>query len=240
MTEGRTLEARPLAAAFRESTLTWINQPGTLNSAAATTNAGEGYREWDVKAHVEAMIEGGVSHGWQIRDSHESDPDGGDQSFASRETPQDPPDMTLPELKLRYEADTTTPAPEPPVLPPGTQPATVHCGQVLTESTLVGNDLDNCPGEGLVVGASDIVVDLGGHTIDGPDYLLENATGQEEGFPAGIRVSGRKNVIVRNGTVQQFGWGVLLTAGTTRAVVDNLTVLRNAVSGIELFDADNG
>ena len=71
--------------------------------------AGEGYREWDVKAHVEAMIEGGVSHGWQIRDSHESDPDGGDQSFASRETPQDPPEITLPELKLRYEPDTTTP-----------------------------------------------------------------------------------------------------------------------------------
>ena len=71
------------------------------------------------------MIESGVSHGWQIRDAHENDPDGGDQSFASRETPQDPPEMTLPELKLRYEADTTTPPPAPPTLPPGTQPTTV-------------------------------------------------------------------------------------------------------------------
>jgi large repetitive protein len=119
MTEGRTLEARPLAAPFRESTLTWTNQPGTLPAAPAATSAGEGYREWDVKAHVEAMIESGVSHGWQIRDAHESDREGGDQSFASRETPQDPPEMTLPELKLRYEADTTTPTPDPPVLPPG-------------------------------------------------------------------------------------------------------------------------
>ena len=62
-------------------------------------------------------------------------------------------------------------------------PTEVSCGQVLTESTLVGNDLDNCPGEGLVVGASNIVVDLNGHTIDGPDYLLENASGPGGGLP---------------------------------------------------------
>ena len=111
---------------------------------------------------------------------------------------------------------------------------------MLKAHTLVANDLIDCPGEGLVIGAPNIVVDLDGHTIDGPDYLLGNITGQEEGFPAGIRVSGHDNVIVRNGTVQEFGWGVLLTAGTTRAVVENLTVLRNATSGIELFDADNG
>ena len=124
-TEGRTLEARPLAGSFRESTLTWSNQPAALSAPAATTTAGEGYREWDVKAHVEAMIESGVSHGWQIRDAVENDPDGGDQSFASRETPQDPPEVTMPELKLRYEADTSTPAPAPPTLPAGTQPTTV-------------------------------------------------------------------------------------------------------------------
>jgi parallel beta-helix repeat protein len=240
MTEGRTLEAVPLAGPFKESTLTWSSQPDTLNATPAATSAGEGYREWDVKAHVEAMLESGVSHGWQIRDASESDlVEGGDQSFASRETPQDPPETTLPELKLRYEAD-PTPPPVPPTLPPGTPPTTVHCGQVLTESTLVGNDLDNCPGEGLVVGASNIVVDLGGHTIDGPDYLIENATGQEEGFPAGIRVSGRTNVIVRNGTVQQFGWGVLLSSGATHNVVDGLEIQRHAVAGVELFDADDG
>ena len=111
---------------------------------------------------------------------------------------------------------------------------------MLTESTLVGNDLDNCPGEGLVVGASNIVVDLGGHRIDGPDYLIENTTGQEEGFPAGIRISGRTNVIVRNGTVQEFGWGVLMSSGTTHSVVDNVDSYRHAVAGVELFDADDG
>ena len=42
------------------------------------------------------------------------------------------------------------------------------------------------------------------------------------------------------GTVQQFGYGVLLTAGTIHSTVENLSVVRNAMSGIELFDADDG
>ena len=186
------------------------------------------------------MIDSGVNHGWQIRDAHENDQEnGGDQSFASRETPQDPPEVSLPELKLRYVAE-ATPPPTPPTMDPGTLPTAVHCGQVLTQDTIVANDLDNCPAEGLVVGASNIVVDLNGHTIDGPDYLIENTTGQEEGFPAGIRISGRTNVIVRNGTVRQFGWGVLLSSATTHSVVDNLDSTGHAVAGVELFDADDG
>ena len=139
---------------------------------------------------------------------------------------------------LLYEATGTNPPPpaEPPSTPDDRALRPGHHG----EHQGRGNDLTDCLGEGLVIGAPNIVVDLNGHTIDGPDYLLGNITGQEEGFPAGIRVSGHDNVIVRNGTVQQFGWGVLLTAGTTRTVVEGLTVLGNATSGIELFDADNG
>jgi parallel beta-helix repeat protein len=239
---GRTLTATPLGGPWKESTLNWSNQPGLLPGAsAATTGSGEhGYRDWDVTGHVQAVLDGAApDHGWSIRDAHENDPEGGEQEFASRELPQDPPEQTLPLLVLKYGA-APTPPPPPPTLPPNVQPTEVHCGQVLTESTLVGNDLENCFGEGLVVGASNIVVDLNGHTIDGPDYLLGNLTGQEEGFPPGIRVSGKTNVIVRNGTVQEFGYGVMLTAGTTRTVVEGLTVLRNAMSGIELFDADDG
>jgi parallel beta-helix repeat protein len=238
---GRTIEAVPLAASWRESSVTWMNQPGTRPSAPATTpsSEAEGYREWDVLEHVRAMHEAGESFGWQIRDAHESDAElGGEQEFASRETPQDPPEETLPQLVLRYVADDTPPPPPPT---PATTPTRVHCGQVLSESTLVANDLENCPGEGLVVGRSNIVVDLGGHVIDGLDYLIEGPfSGNEEGMPAGIRISNKTNVVVRNGTVQQFGWGVLMTSGTTHSVVEELTILRNAVAGVELFDADDG
>ncbi len=90
-----------------------------------------------------------------------------------------------------------------------------------------------------MIGAPNIVLDLNGHTVDGIDYLTE-PTGQEEGLPAGIRNSGHSNVVVRNGTVQQFGYGVLLTAGTTHTTIDGVDMRRNALAGLELFDADDG
>ena len=68
--------------------------------------------------------------------------------------------MPLPQLVLRYTAD-ATPPPAPPAEPPAT-PTTVYCGQVLTESVLVANDLSGCMGEGLVIGAPNTVVDLNG------------------------------------------------------------------------------
>lgn len=48
------------------------------------------------------------------------------------------------------------------------EPATpVACGQVLTSSVRVANGLSECPGDGLIVGAADITIDLDGCTLDG-------------------------------------------------------------------------
>jgi parallel beta-helix repeat protein len=129
--------------------------------------------------------------------------------------------------------------PQPPATVAAPQPAVVTCGQVLTQSTLVENNLTNCPGEGLVIGASNIIVDLGGHTIDGPDYLL-NPPATNETLPAGIRNSGFDNVTIRNGTVQQFGDGALLKEASTSNVVANVTFASNAIAGIHLDNADSG
>ncbi len=38
----------------------------------------------------------------------------------------------------------------------------VSCGQVITHSIHLSNDLTDCPGDGLVIGADHIRVDLGG------------------------------------------------------------------------------
>ncbi len=46
-------------------------------------------------------------------------------------------------------------------------PSTVNCGDTLTHSVKLTADLTNCPGDGLVIGANGITVDLNGHTIDG-------------------------------------------------------------------------
>ena len=43
----------------------------------------------------------------------------------------------------------------------------VRCGDVITQDTTLDSDLIDCPGDGIVIGASDITLDLGGHTVDG-------------------------------------------------------------------------
>ncbi len=100
------------------------------------------------------------NNGWVIRDAAENDVEGAAQGLLSRETPQDPPETTLPHLVLRFDG---TGAPPPPAPDPG-GPATLACGDVVLESVVLQNDLLNCLGEGLVIGAPDIEVDLNGHT----------------------------------------------------------------------------
>jgi parallel beta-helix repeat protein len=65
----------------------------------------------------------------------------------------------------------------------------VHCGDVLTEDTVLKNDLTNCRADGLIIGADGVMVDLNGHEIDGTD-----AAGS-----AGIRNTGHDEVIIKDG-----------------------------------------
>ena len=80
---------------------------------------------------------------------------------------------------------------------------TVHCGETLTHSVKLANDLTNCPGDGLVIGASRITVDLAGHTIDGDAVI--------GGDDTGVRLDGRQHVTVRGGTIEEFDHAVHLT-----------------------------
>jgi parallel beta-helix repeat protein len=77
---------------------------------------------------------------------------------------------------------------------PSTSLATisVSCGRTLTASTKLTNDLVNCPGTGLIIGADSITVDLNGHTIDGTNEK------------SGIDNEGHANVKIVNGTIQDF------------------------------------
>jgi large repetitive protein len=74
--------------------------------------------------------------------------------------------------------------------------ATVTCGQTITQDTTVENDLSDCPGDGLVVGADNITLDLNGHSISGTVSAHRTA---------GVRVLDRSGVTVRNGTIANFG-----------------------------------
>src|SRR5215212_8344473 len=90
----------------------------------------------------------------------------------------------------------------------------VHCGDVITQDTTLYSDLLDCPGDGLVVAASHVTLDLNGHVIDG-DGVPSPPGSQSSGVVIADRAAGdystQSDVDVRNGTVQEFdGGGVLI------------------------------
>jgi large repetitive protein len=109
----------------------------------------------------------------------------------------------------------------------GSPSATVSCGQTLTTSTTLANDLVDCPGNGLLVAADNITIDLNGHTIDGMN-ARKAGTG-------GIGTKGRHaNVTVTNGTVTDFYYGGMGLSG--RANVVRKVTVRNIGAGCRQGD----
>ena len=86
-------------------------------------------------------------------------------------------------------------------LGPAAAAVVTTCGEVVTEDATLAADL-HCPsGNGIVVGANGVVVDLMGHTLSG------TPTGN------GVSATDRGGVVVRNGTVSGFAVGVELQGG---------------------------
>ena len=86
-------------------------------------------------------------------------------------------------------------------LAPASAQAAPGCGGTITASTTLRGDLAGCPGDGLVIGADNLTLDLGRHTLAG-----SGAAGS-----AGIRLAGHHGVTIRNGTIQAFDTGVALS-----------------------------
>ena len=90
----------------------------------------------------------------------------------------------------------------------------VGCGQTLTESTVLENDLVNCVADGLVAGADGITIDLNGHTVDGRTLVTGN----------GVLISGFDGVVVKNGTITGFEVGVSVVFGADGTRVRDLRI----------------
>ncbi|GIJ49613.1 hypothetical protein Val02_64990 [Virgisporangium aliadipatigenens] len=94
--------------------------------------------------------------------------------------------------------------------------ASISCGSVLTADVTLTRNL-TCTGDGLVLGAGSITVDLGGHTIIGK----AGGTGITQSVPGG-------NIVVRNGTVAGFDSGVYLESAES-TTLSNIRLRGNAV-----------
>lgn len=90
----------------------------------------------------------------------------------------------------------------------------VSCGDTITTDTALDSDLTNCPGNGVVIGADGITLDLRGHTIDGPD-------GNDPFFGVD-NTAGHDGVVVRNGEIRDFFQPVRLE-NADRNLLEDLT-----------------
>ena len=98
---------------------------------------------------------------------------------------------------------------------PAAEARPARCGMHVKHDFTLHRDLRNCRGDGLVVVADNVTVNLRGHTIDG----------RGRRGSVGVRFAGVEGVTVRRGKIQQFGMGMLLV-GTTHA-----RILRNRIRG---------
>lgn len=78
--------------------------------------------------------------------------------------------------------------------------AAFACGLTVTEDITLSADLLGCEGDGLIVAADGVTIDLNGHSIVG--YRKERT--------AGIRAIGVSDLTIKNGTVAAFERGIYL------------------------------
>ncbi len=98
--------------------------------------------------------------------------------------------------------------------------ASVSCGETVTRNTRLTADIGPCPGDGIIIGADNITINLGGHRIFGQP-------GVGRGDAAGVRLPGRTGVrILGPGSITDFDAGVFINGGSGNRV-QNLTVRDN-------------
>lgn len=107
----------------------------------------------------------------------------------------------------------------------------VGCGDVISQDTTLDSDIGPCPGHGIIIGASNVVLDLNGHTITGDPEVRQSPD------KAGVLLRQVSAVTVRNGTVESFDAGVAIMGGggnTVRNVTAQDNVNYRVVTGRDL------
>ena len=118
----------------------------------------------------------------------------------------------------------------------------ISCGQTITSNTTLGTDLNGCPDQGLVIGASNITLDLNGHTIEADGQIEDQCNGPGAGDWGIANAGGYDRVTVKNGAILGFEEG-LISVGAADSVVHDLRLQALQSSsimcqGIYLQDSD--
>jgi parallel beta-helix repeat protein len=119
--------------------------------------------------------------------------------------------------------------------------ASLSCGQVITTSVKLSANLD-CASDGLLVQGDNIVIDLNGHTIQGPgpsaskigisvaanDGVQITGSGTITGFQAGVLASGARDTVISNVNFEGDQIAIFLT-GTSGANIQNNMITNNQI-----------
>ncbi len=104
-------------------------------------------------------------------------------------------------------------------------PATAAvCGLTITQNTTLTEDLLGCEGDGVIVAADGVTLDLNGHSIVG---LRKERT-------VGVRAEGVKNLTITNGSIAAFERGIYLY-DVTDAMIDKVEVNASRYEGLMAY-----
>lgn len=119
-----------------------------------------------------------------------------------------------------------TPPPPPPVTK-----KTANCGITITQNLTLSSDIGPCPGDGVIIGADGVHLNLNGHTISG--------SFSHGGNSVGVRATGRQKLDISNGSVTGFDAGVALINGGGNTV-RGMTVANNVGNTANSYNSTFG
>ena len=113
----------------------------------------------------------------------------------------------------------------------------VSCGETITTDTTLDSDLVNCPNNGIIIGASNITLNLNGHTIDGDGTPVDPCPEGEACDVGVLNQAGYDRLTIVGGTIRQFGVGIVVEAGAAHNRLHHLTVSDTTDVGIVMVDS---
>ncbi len=115
--------------------------------------------------------------------------------------------------------------------PPPQAAARVTCGQTITKNTTLVTDVGPCAGNGIIIGADNITLNLNGHTISGtPGPGDGNAAGVRLPNRTGVKVIGLPGASGKKGIITGFDAGVFINRGSGNTI-ENLAITDNVGPG---------
>jgi large repetitive protein len=113
----------------------------------------------------------------------------------------------------------------------------LRCGDTITTDTTLDSDLVNCPNNGIIIGASNITLDLNGHTIDGDGTPVDPCPEGEACDVGVLNRAGYDRLTIMGGTIRQFVAGIVAEGDAAHNRLHHLTVSNITEVGIIVVDS---